>query len=471
MASGILDGEKPAIPHGNFAPVFDEIDVSNLTVRGKIPTELNGTLYRNGPNPHFPAPDAHWFTGDGMIHAVTLAGGAARYRNRWVRTPKWLAEDRAGRSLYRSFGGKRPDAPAWAPADNGAANTHVVWHGNHLLALEESRPPTAMDPVTLATLGYREYGREGSSFTAHPKVDPATGEMFFFGYNAAGPLTPTLRYGVADAAGAVTRELWFEAPYASMVHDFIVTQRHILFPVLPLTGSMDRAMKGEPAYAWEPAMGSHVGVMPREGGEPRWFRGEACYVFHVMNAWEKGNTIVAEVMAFDEPPLFPRADGGHADLSRQQARLTRWTFDLSGATESFRSERIDDLSGEFPRIDDRFMGLSQRNGWFACRRPGRPMDGSDMLDGIAHIDRKTDVRSTFLLPEGDAISEAVFAPRGAAEGDGWLLATAWRAARAGSDLLIFDAIDIAAGPLASVELPRRVPFGFHGNFVSGEQLA
>src|SRR6201989_2871551 len=131
--------------------------------------------------------------------------------------------------------------------------------------------------------------------------------MIFFGYNAGGPFSPLLSFGAIDASGVVTRFDRFEAPYASMVHDFIVTDRHVLFPILPITGSMERAMKGAPPYAREPDKGAYVGVMRRNGssGDIVWFRAEACYVFHVMNAWEDGDRIIADVMQFEEAPLFP----------------------------------------------------------------------------------------------------------------------------------------------------------------------
>ena len=156
--------------------------------------------------------------------------------------------------------------------------------------------------------------------------------MVFFGYNAAGPLTPALSFGSVNASGVVTRFERFEAPYASMVHDFIVTENHLLFPILPITGSMERAMRGQPPYAWEPEKGAYVGVMKRNGSAKDivWFRAENCYVFHVMNAWEEGSRIIADVMQFEEAPLFTHPDGSPTDPAKSRARLCRWTFDLAG---------------------------------------------------------------------------------------------------------------------------------------------
>lgn len=461
--------DEPAVLN-NLAPIPMECDAPFLKVEGELPRELNGTLYRNGPNPQFDAPCAHWFVGDGMLHAFHIENGRASYRNRWVRTPKWLAEHDAGRAIFAGFGGRRlPGAPETACTDSGVANTNIVFHGGKLLALEEGHLPTEIEPGTLETRGYYDYDKRiGGPFTAHPKVDPLTGEMMFFGYNAKGPFSAGLSYGVVDASGIVTRFDRFDAPYASMVHDFIVTANHVLFPVLPLTGNMERAMKGRPAYAWEPDKGACVGVLPRGGNtnDIRWFRGEACYVFHVLNAWDDGNRIIADVMQYEEPPLFPHPDGSPTDPAKSRARLCRWTFDLAANTDQFTRSYLDDLTGEFPRIDDRRAGLATRHGWYACANPDLP--ASMGLNGIVHVDRNGARMGQYFLPRGDGISEPVFVERGseAAEGDGWLLAAIWRARENRSDLAVFNATDVASGPVALVKLGHRVPDGFHGNWVS-----
>ncbi|MBV8927126.1 MAG: carotenoid oxygenase family protein [Bradyrhizobium sp.] len=454
----------------NRAPIPMECDAPFLEVSGELPRELHGTLYRNGPNPQFEAPGAHWFVGDGMLHAFRLENGRASYRNRWVRTPKWQAEHDAGRALFGGFGRKLADAPADL-TDGGVANTNIVFHGGRLLALEEAHPPTEIEPGTLATRGYCNYGgRIAGPFTAHPKTDPLTGEMLFFGYNAAGPFTPTLSFGSVSAAGKVTRFDHFEAPYASMVHDFIVTEHHLLFPVLPITGSLQRALGGQPAYAWEPEKGTHVGVLKRSGSTENiaWFRGENCYVFHIMNAWEDGERIIADVMQFEEAPLFPHPDGRPTDPGKSRARFCRWTFDLAANTDRFTQTYLDDLTGEFPRIDDRRAGLKSAHGWYACANPDLPTFGT--LSGIAYVNGDGKRLGRYQLPAGDTISEPVFVERGkdASEGDGWLLAVAYRARENRSDLAVFNATDVEGGPVALVHLAHRVPDGFHGNWVGAD---
>lgn len=450
---------------GNFAPILMECDAHDLPVSGELPRALHGTLYRNGPNPqHAPRDDQyHWFIGDGMVHAFHLEDGRVRYNNRWVRTNKFGRERAAGHALFGSWGNPGTTDPSVQGQEDGVANTHIVWHAGKLLALEEADLPVEMDPHTLATRGNCSYGGKlPGAMTAHPKIDPVTGEMVFFAYAATGPFTKTMRYGVVDGDGRLTRLEHFEAPFASMIHDFMVTQRHVLFPVMPLTGSMERAVRGEPAYAWEPHLGTHIGIMPR-GGSPaqlRWFRGEPCYVFHVMNAWEEGEHIVADVMQYESAPLFNAA----AEGADNRARLCRWSFDLAGNTDSFTRAWIDDMPGEFPRIDERFSTRSYRHGYFASRQHGATERGT--YDTLVHLDLRTNTRRTHQLPAGDAVSEPVFVLRApdSAEGDGWLLATVYRGAEHRSDLAVYDASAIETGPVALVHLSHRVPFGFHGSW-------
>ncbi|MFN3584886.1 carotenoid oxygenase family protein [Phenylobacterium sp.] len=461
-----MDGDARINPYlaDNFGPVRSEDDFE-LKVKGEIPAGLRGALFRIGPNPQFEPrdPNHHWFSGDGMVHGFYLEGGKATYRNRWVRTPKWKLEHEAGRSLFGSFGNPMTTDPSVLGQDSGVANTNIVWHAGKLLALEEGHLPTRMDPRTLETVGYAEAYRGRT--TAHPKLDPVSGEMVWFAYGVGDmPLSAGMSYGVTDANGNVVRRDDFQAPYAAMVHDFMVTENHVLFPILPLTASLERAMSGRPAFAWEPEKGSFVGVMRRDGdvGSIRWFNTEACYVFHPLNAWEEGDRIVADVMRYDAAPLFPNADGSPG--RKTAARMVRWTFDLAGNSDTIREEPLDDLDGEFPRVDPRVETRKHRHGWYAAD----PTNGKTIRQtAIAHLDVTTGARQVYALPDGDITSEPVFTPRSAdaPEGDGWLTAVVWRAAENRSDLLIFEAQDIAKGPIGVAEVPRRVPFGFHGNWV------
>jgi carotenoid cleavage dioxygenase len=457
----------PPLP-GISAPVRGEDDFE-LEVVGRIPDALAGAYYRNGPHPQFdPTGPSFAFFGDGMIHGFflepdknggTARAGRARYRNRWVRTPRWLAENKAGRALFHWMGAGND--PSVAGIDPGPSNIHVVHHAGKLMALQEHGEPFELDPRGL------ERGallNTGGKRTAHPKIDPETGEMVWFAYFAGAPFSNLIDYGVTDRNGNVTRRDRFAAPYASMIHDFMVTRNHVLFPVLPLTGDLGRAKKGLSPMAWEPEKGGFVGVMRRDAGVEsiRWFEIEPRFALHTMNAWEEGTRIHCEVVEFPHPPVFPNADGSPAKCV--ESRLTRWTIDLAGDTDRATHAPVGDLNCEMPRVDDRFAGLPYRHGWYMAG-----VGGEDPMahNAIAHLDLKTGNHKVRMLGPGDGAGEPVFVPRSAAapEGDGYVVALVHRADSNTSELLILNAQDVAGEPEAVLKLPRRVPPGTHGTFV------
>lgn len=462
-------------PHlsGNFAPIRSEDDFI-LPVTGALPPELRGTLYRNGPNPQFaPRGPYHWFSGDGMVHAFDIDDGEVIYRNRYVRTPKWQQENKAGRALFAGFNAHLHD-PMAQGQDGGTANTSLVSHAGRLLALNESYPPFEIAPHSLAARGYvPDYGR--TSFTAHPKIDPRTGEMLWFAYGTGAlPLNAEVTFGITDKTGRIIRRDIFTAPFCAIMHDFLITENWVLFPIFPLTGSMERAQRGLPPIAWEPERGVHLGLLRRDApiSSLRWFRTETCHAYHMMNAWEDSDgRIQADLFRYDSAPLFPLADG--SPRQHTMARLWRWTLDPYLTDSAIRQVPLDNLDGEFPHIDARWTGLPHRHGWYAADTLGLNDAEPLRLNALVHRDAANGYRAVYELPAGDLVSEPVFAPRsaGAAEGDGWLFAVAWRPAEMRSDLLIFRACDLAAGPIAAASLPRRVPFGFHGHWIARSRAA
>jgi carotenoid cleavage dioxygenase-like enzyme len=463
----------PSLPYlsGNFAPLLAECDANDLVIEGEMPRDLNGALYRTGPNPQFPplGNSHHWFLGDGMVHGLFIENGRVSYRNRWVRTHQFNEERAAGRRLYSSaFGGEAPD-PSVAGKPRNVANTNIVPHAGKLFAIDEGSSPVAMDPRTLDTAGPWTFeDKYKGPMTAHPKIDAETGEMFFFGYMAAGPGSPDIAFNVIDRNGKLTRAETFKAPYASMVHDFAITDQHVIFPIFPATIDVQRIMKGGPVIAWDPAAGTYVGIMARNAktSDIRWFKGPAAYVYHPLNAYTEGEKVVLDLMVYPRVPLFPNADGSRApaDLADQPAHLERWTFDLAGNTDSYKREALDDLAAEFPRIDDRWTGLKHRHG-YAGAIMGPKLPGSP-FDTIAHYDLKTGAREIWNAGPGNFVLEPVVAPRGPGEANGYVLTLVYRGNENRSDLVVFDAKNIAAGPLATAKLPVRVPFGFHGNWLA-----
>ncbi|MCF3100268.1 carotenoid oxygenase family protein [Streptomyces roseoverticillatus] len=443
----------PAHLAGNFAPVTEELTAYDLPVTGAIPPELTGWYLRNGPNPQ-DAASSHWFFGDGMIHGVRLEGGrATSYRNRWVRTCTFTD----GARVYDEHG--RRDLTA------GAANTHVVRHAGRTLALVESSYPYELDARPgreLETVGPYDFGgRLTTPMTAHPKTCPETGELHFFGYG--GLSAPYLTYHRADASGELAVSRPVEVPGHTMMHDFHLTRSHVVFMDLPVVFDLDRvrAAGGGMPYVWDPGYGARLGVLRRDDphGEVRWFTIDPCYVFHSLNAHDEQHAGDARIVLYVARYPHYGSEGGR---SRAHATLWRWTLDLTAGTVA--EEQLDDQPCEFPRVDDRLAGLAARYGHVTTTAlPGRPLDRG----GLLRYDLWTGAVARHDFGPGRTPAEAVFAPADDRPGGpGWLLAYVHDAATDRSDLVILDADDLAAEPVATVHLPQRVPYGFHGNWLA-----
>ncbi len=455
---------------GGYAPLQMECDAHDLVIEGEIPKDLFGTFYRNGPNPQFaPRGEHHWFAGDGMLHAFHIENGKVSYKNRWNRTIKWKLEREAGKSLFNGLNPMDTDPSVAGMQTDGTGNTNVIWHGNKLLALEEGHAPFELDPVTLESIGAWKFDDAlVGPMTAHPKIDPTNGEMVFFGYSVDGALSAKMSVHTVDASGKLVSSQFFDAPYASMVHDFMVTKDFIIFPIMPLTGSLERAMSGKPAFAWEPEMGNQIGVMPRRGtvDQIRWFKADASYVFHPMNSFNDGDVITCDVAEYQQAPLFPNADGSMGKPERPYAVLNRWTLDMSSNSDEYKVEQLDDHGSEFGRLDERFACHDYSIGYMLRQAPDARGDG---FNNIASIDHRSGKIDQFSMPTELVTGEAIFVPRSddAKEGEGYLLSNVYDATTDKSHLLVLDAENLSAGPLAKAYLDHRVPFGFHGNWRPG----
>lgn len=453
---------------GYYAPFGAELDAPDLVVTGDLPADLEGTFYRNGPDPLHPPREGdryHVFDGDGMVYAFRFEGGRVSMRNRWVRTPKFEQERAAGRRLFGVFGNPMKSDPSVNFMDYNTANTHIWPHGDKLFALMEGCPPVEMDPDSLATVGRETFGGAVTGpFTAHPKLDVDSGELFAFGYSAKGPGSNAVRYTVVDPAGTHARVAWIEQPYASMMHDFMMTQTKVAFPCLPVSIDLGRAMQGKPLAAWDASKAAHFGVMDRagDGSDIRWIETDPTFTFHFFNACERDGAIVAEAVISPRAPLMPDVDGNLPSHGDTRFRLGRWTIRTDGAGPSFKQEELDDMDLQFPRIDDRFAGKPYRYA-FANGSTSPVAGREEGFDAIVRYDLHTGKRDTYVTGANCFTGEPVFVPRAGtvAEGDGYLLCLVWRAGENRSDLLVMDAGDLAAGPIATVRLPVRVPAGFH----------
>ena len=440
---------------GNFAPVFEErSDDHVLEVTGVVPPDLEGRLLRNGPNPVAPPADPadyHWFAGDGMVHAISLAGGRSTgYRNRWVRT----------RSLAAKVATDPPVGPS-EPID-GPANTHVIRHAGTTLALVESGFPHALSP-DLGRARIHDFDATLSTpMTAHPKVDPVTGELVFFGVDLFGP--PFLRYHVVDSTGQLTTTEALDIPRATMIHDFGLTATRAVFFDQPVVFDLSMAAEGRSLpFRWMPEAGARVGVMPRNGrgDDVRWITMDPSYVFHVLNAFDDDDRIVLDVVRYDA--VFETGPG--EAVTHSLPSLHRWTVDP--VANHVHEEALDDMPVEFPRIDPSVAGSPHRYGY--CVRTGSdPVQPT--YEGLVKYDLARDESVRFDPGEGRSPGEPVFvrAADGNAEDEGWVLSVVHDAARGASDLVILDATSFGGPPVATVHLPVRVPFGFHGSWVPSD---
>ena len=421
---------------GNYAPVADELTEFDLTVEGSIPPELDGWYLRNGPNPR--ESTGHWFTGDGMIHGIRVENGrAAWYRNRWVRTDSFENDF----PLYNADGTRN--------LRSAVSNTHVVNHAGKTLALVESSLPYEVTN-DLETVGAYDFGGQlVDSMTAHPKICPTTGEMHFFGYGNL--FEPYVTYHRVDADGTLTVNRPVDVKALTMMHDFALTAEHVIFMDLPIVFNVEAAGAGDMPFRWDDGYGARLGVMRRDDpfGPIRWFDIDPCYVFHVANSYDVGNSIVLQAVR------YPELWRGHAGFD-QDAMMWTWTIDLAKGTVS--EQQLDDRPVEFPRIDDRLAGLQAR---YAVSVGKDKVVRHDLTTGSA-IEHPFGTSSSPGVP-----GEAVFVPGNgpADESNGYYLGYVYDAARDGSDLVILDASDFAGAPVATIKLPQRVPFGFHGNWI------
>ena len=436
---------------GNFAPVRQEVTAFDLETTGTIPKELEGRYLRNGPNPVAQEDPAtyHWFTGDGMVHGVRLRDGRAEwYRNRWVRSPDVAA----------ALGESAPPSPYADDVRLFGANTNVIGHAGSTFAIVEAGTPPVELTEELETIGATNFGGTlEHPFSAHPKRDPRTGELFVVAYYWA--WGERIRYMVVAADGKVRHTVDVPLPGMPMVHDTAITDTYALLFDLPCTFDIDAAMGGARLpYRWNPEYGARVGLIPREGtaDDVRWFDVEPCYVFHPLNAYDTpdGKVVVDLVRwprMFAEDPLGP---------TEGPTRLDRWTIDPSA--DKVLTETLDDRGQEFPRHDERLLGRRHRYGYAAALHGAFDQRGALKHDLVAGT---TEVHD---FGPGCHTGELVFVPSSAdaAEDDGWLLSLVYDEAADRSELVILHAQDFTGEPVATVKLPQRVPFGFHGNWIA-----
>lgn len=444
-----------------------EADVYDCEVVGEIPAELQGGYFRTGGDRLYPSLDDDIIlNGDGLVSAFWFEDGHVSFRSRFVATERMKAEKAARRRLYGTYRNKFTDDPSVSnlPQRDNTGNTNAFAHHGELFMLREDSRPYRVDPATLETIGEGRFdGLKSTALTAHPKIDPVTGEWWSYGVFAGGEPTTDASLHVFDRAGKLIREQWFYTPYPGLCHDWGITREHIILPIMPLVASEARLRAGGAYYEYDPDLTGKWGVMPRDGDparDMRWFDVPGV-MGHVMNAYSEGSVIVIDVPISPGNcfSFFADKHGRLPELPETITQITRVMIDLAKPdADAVSLHPLAGALGDMPKIDDRLAMQRYRYGYFALR------DFPNM--GIAQIDWDT---GTFVSHafEAGAAQEPLFVPRApdSAEGDGFILTVVDRLAERRADLVILDGRDISRPPLATIKLPFALPMAFHGSWI------
>ena len=465
IASGLGDTDHP-YQTGAWTPNFDEYDATDLQVIGEIPTDIDGVYVRNTENPvHAPIGLYHPFDGDGMIHIMAFKDGRATYRNRFVRTKGFTAEAQAGEALWAGLAehpaqSKRPGWGAQGSLKDSSSTDVVVHAGQILSTFYQCGEGYRIDPLTLETLGVEGWVPI-DGISAHPKVDEASGELLFFNYSKHAPF---LHFGVVDAQNRLTSYRPVPVPGPRLPHDMAFTKNYAILNDMPMFWDAELLKRDIHAVRLHNGLPSRFALVPRAGGEARWFEAAPTYVLHWLNAYEDGDEVVLDGYFQETPMPAPLADAppgyGHmmAYLDEQSFRpkLHRWRFNL--ADGSTREQRLDERIMEFGTINPRHAGRPYRYGYSTAAKPGW-----FLFTGFVKNDLVSGESWTYDLGPGRYGSEAPFAPRigGTAEDDGYLVSFVTDENTGRSECVLIDAARIQDGPLCRIALPHKLCSGTH----------
>lgn len=467
---------------GNFAPVSDQQQCDELAITGELPAALQGVYIQNGPNPQFPTSGRyHPFDGDGMLHAVYLEQGKARYRNRYVQTHAYQQEQAAGQPLWTGLLEPLQTHPPQGRFKN-PANTALIQHAGKTLALWEQGLPYSIHPDSLETLGEYDFnGQLQHPMTAHPKHDPLTGELFVFGYQTRQP--PYLWYSVFSRQGELLQQAPVDLPRSVMMHDFAVTDDYVILLDLPYTFGIQQLLNKGALGGFDASQPARIGIMSRHAEQPlqtnaeaaykkvTWIDIEPCYVFHIINAYQSINDqqsaqIVVDVCRYEDlqMPINPINDQpvNYQQLLRsdnQQPRVCRWLIDLD--KRSLIEVALSESSMELPRLNPGYSGKPYRYAYLA------QLSSKSLLpvgSGYVKLDVQQRCQWVHQHGEGRYGGEATFVadPDSEAEDAGWLMGFVYDQATGHSDFVVACAQNLEQAPLAVVHLPLRVPYGIHG---------
>lgn len=443
---------------------IDEID-------GVVPKSLRGTLFRNGSGRNdldgmwFP----HWFDGDGMISSFRFDEGGIHYRNRYVRTDNYIDETREGRIVHRGFGKQRPHGVLGNALrqPGNVSNTSVVMQGERLLSLWEGGAPMGLDPKTLETLGLEKFGGQVAAFSAHPKIDPVSSELFNFGidYGRNTTLTP---YRI-DHHG-LTRFAPVKLPYPMMNHDFVLTKNHLVFCLGPILVHPLKFMLGlssfDGALDWQGGKPTLILLLPRDGrGPPRWIETDAFFQFHFANGFEEDGTLVLDLMRYPDYATIGEALRNYwrsAWPSEGMAALTRLRVDLRTGKIESRGYAAGSAN-EFPGIHPGRVGAAYRYVYLASNPADR---AAGLQQRLTRVDMESGAVVSHDFGPDSYPGEPMFIPASneGDEDDGTVVTLVFNSADQRSDIVGLDAQDFSARPLFAARLKHHVPYSLHGTF-------
>lgn len=476
---------------GFFAPMRFEADVYDCEVIGRIPSELSGAFVRVGGEWLYPSRFGHDdspFNTDGYISTFRFKDGRVDFKGRWIRTPRFLANRAAGRQLFGIYRNPFTDDPTVKHLDRTVANTSALAFDGKLFALKEDARPYRIDPRTLETLGPWDFHGtyEAPTFTAHPKLDPATGEMVCYGCEASGLASDDLYLYTIGKSGRVTREVRLKVPYVSMVHDIALTQKHVVIPAGGYVTDLERLKAGKTHWGWDASKPQYVGIIPRDGDakDIRWFKGPSRGIIHTFNARSEGHKVILEAPVFDSNPFpfFPAVDGSPWNPNGARAFIRRQIFDLNSRDDTFTEEIVlrEPLANDLVRIDNRYCSLTYRYGYVSYADASKPFDearGGNLrarvINCYGRYDFATGRLDTLFAGSSHSLQECCFVPRkkDAAEGEGYLIGVASNYAEMRSELVIADAQRLAEGEIARVILPFRASAQVHGIWVGDDEVS
>ncbi len=478
VVTSLLPSNHPYL-NGAWTPLLEEVNATDLEViAGAIPSDIDGVYLRNTENPvHQPLGRYHPFDGDGMIHQMAFGGGRAAYRNRFVRTRGFAAEQEAGGSLWGGLAdpvtlAKRPGWGAHGSLKDSSSTDVVVHAGRALTTFYQCGEGYRLDPLTLDQQGVESW-TPIDGISAHAKVDEHTGELMFFNYSKHAPY---MHYGLVGPDNRLETYISVPLPGPRLPHDMAFTERYAILNDLPVFWDAELLKRDVHAVRFHSGLPSRFAIVPRRGtsAEIRWFEAVPTYVLHWLNAYEDADEVVLDGYFQENPTPGPKGDAppgyqhmmAYLDEHSFASKLHRWRFNLrTGAT---REERLDERIMEFGTINARYAGRPYRYGYSTVSEPGW-----FLFRGFVKTDLETRRSTEFILPAGVYASEAPFAPRvdATTEDDGYLVSFLTDENTGTSECILIDARHIEAGPICRIALPHKICSGTHATWADRSRLA